>query len=93
MTEFDEIIEQLNYINDVYKGNDWLEVKKILLRALSSDLRKKFSRRDEYSKKHTINKLELKIINYYRDKFGIRLELKEDDKHNNDPIWKTRKLK
>ena len=76
-----DIIEILEEVNSVYKENCWLEVKKYLLKSLSIDKRKKFSKRDYLTKKHSINKYEKIIIEYYKEKYDITLVLKEKDKH------------
>lgn len=93
MSLYEEIKKELININTLYKEDDWLQVKKMLLKSISPDMRKRFSVRHYYTKKHSLNKFEKEIINYYRDTFGISLELKENDKHTKDPIWKSRKIK
>lgn len=76
-----KIIELLEDLSEYYKENDWLVVKKFLLKYLHPDLRKKFTTRHHKTKKHTLNDFENKVINYYYDRFNVRLELYEKDRH------------
>ena len=91
MKELENYLEELNYF---YKGKNWLEAKKILLKIVPSELRSKFSTRDDFTKKQHLNNFEKEIISYYKDKFNITLVLKERDKHvkNEDPVWKNKTL-
>jgi hypothetical protein len=75
------IKDLLEDISEYYKENDWLVIKKFLLRYSHPSIRKNFSTRHEKTKKHTLNKYELEIINYYNTKHGVRLVLNEKDKH------------
>lgn len=75
------IKELLEDISEYYTENDWLVIKKFLLRYSHPSVRKNFSTRHEKTKKHTLNKYELEIINYYNTKYGVRLVLNEKDKH------------
>jgi len=91
MKEIKKYLDELNYF---YKGEDWLEAKKILLKILPSELRSNFSTRDDFSKKQKLNKYEKEIISYYKEKFSINLILKEEDRHgkNEYPIWQNKSL-
>lgn len=77
----EKISELLEDLNEYYKDNNWLIVKKFLLKYLHPDIRKKFTTRHHKTKKHTLNSFEEEIIKYYHDRFDIRLELYEKDKH------------
>lgn len=79
-TELDKITELLDEIGEIYKENDWLLIKKYLLRYLHPNTRKNFSTRDPKSKKHTINSYEEKIISMYYNKFNVKLVLDETKK-------------
>ena len=68
-------------IGDVYKQNDWLVVKKYILKYLNPKHRTVFSKRNIKTKKHSLNKFEIKLIDFYESKFNIRLVLDEDKKH------------
>lgn len=78
--DFEKITELLKEIGEYYNGNDWLLVKKYLLRYLNPMIRKNFSTRDSKTKKHIINSYEEKIIKLYSDKFNIKLVLDESKK-------------
>tara|TARA_Y100001958_G_C20867782_1_gene303296 strand:- start:190 stop:435 length:246 start_codon:yes stop_codon:yes gene_type:complete len=77
----EKISELLEDLNEYYKDNNWLIVKKFLLKYLHPDIRKKFTTRHHKTKKHSLNNFEKEIIKYYYDRFDIRLELYEKDKH------------
>jgi len=57
---------------DVYS---WIDLKKIVLVSIPSGDRKKFSTRDPHTKKQKLNSLELKIIDNYKKKTGVCLEV------------------
>lgn len=81
----DNIIEEkiktlIIEIGDVYKENDWLVVKKYVLKYLNPEYRKFFSKRNEKNKKHSLNNFEIDLINYYYKNFNVRLELDENKK-------------
>lgn len=79
-TELDKITELLDEIGEIYKENDWLLIKKYLLRYLHPNTRKNFSTRDPKTKKHIINSYEEKIISMYYNKFNVKLVLDETKK-------------
>ena len=76
-----KIIELLEDLSEFYKEDNWLTVKKFLLKYLHPDIRKKFSTRNDKTKKHTLNKFEKSIIDYYYQSYSIRLKLYEEDTH------------
>tara|TARA_B100000214_G_C23864598_1_gene579678 strand:- start:129 stop:386 length:258 start_codon:yes stop_codon:yes gene_type:complete len=78
--EFNKVIELLDEIGEFYKENDWLIVKKYILRYLNPKIRKYFSTRDPKSKKHVINKFDQKAIDYYYKKFNVKLVIDETKK-------------
>ena len=88
-----EIKDLLNEINSVYKGNDWLVIKKYILKSLNPKKRSNFSTRDYLTKKHTLNVKEIEIINFYVENYGIKLEIKESDKHkeSDNKFWQRKK--
>lgn len=65
-------------IGEVYKGEDWLVVKKYILKFSSPNHRKFFSTRDNRTKKQTLNEFEKSLIDFYENKFGIRLCIDEE---------------
>ena len=70
-------------IGEVYKGHDWLVVKKYILKYLNPKLRTVFSKRNTKTKKHILNNFEKQLIIFYENKFDIRLVLDEDKQHKN----------
>ena len=79
----DKAQELAKEIGDVYQGSDWLVVKKYVLKYLNPKFRKFFSKRDDRTKKHTINNFESNLIDFYENKFNIRLVLDEDKQYKN----------
>ena len=76
----DKVQELAKEIGDVYQGSDWLVVKKYILKYLNPTYRRRFSTRDEKTKKHTINDFENSLIDYYQQQFNVRLKLDEEKK-------------
>lgn len=70
-------------IGEVYQENDWLVVKKYILKYLNPKYRKVFSKRNVKTKKHILNSFEIDLINFYEKKFNVRLLLDEDKKQKN----------
>lgn len=79
--DFKKVKELLEEIGEFYKDNDWLVVKKYILRYLNPEIRKYFSTRNNKSKKHIINEFDQKAIDYYYNFFKIKLVLDETKKH------------
>ena len=77
----EQVLELIHDIAEFYKEDNWLTVKKFLVRYSHPKLRKNFSTRHDKTKKHTINTYEQNIINYYKEKYSVRLRLHEKDKH------------
>ena len=77
----ERIIYELKEINDIYKGNDWLVVKKLLIRSCDSKSRSYFSKRHGYSQKQVMNDFERNLIQYYENIYGIKLELANEKIH------------
>ncbi len=61
-----------------YTGNcdDWVTIKKQVLLAVPSRLRKLFSTRDSKTKEQSLNNFEKEMIIYYKDVTGIDLILR-----------------
>ncbi len=53
----------------------WIDLKKILLLGLPPESRRRFSTRDAYTKKHTVNDFERDVVDIYYKKTGVRLRL------------------
>ena len=73
-----DIKELLREINVVYKENDWIIIKKYLLNSIKPNERKKFSTRDYYSGKHSLNEYEAEIVKFYKEEYSIELEIPKD---------------
>ena len=70
------IDEQLN--NAISHGlffDDWLTMKKYLLRSLPADARSQFSTRDPKTKKQKLNQFEIEIINRYKTISGKEMRI------------------
>ena len=77
----EKIVELLEDLSEYYEDNNWLVVKKFLLKYLHPDLRKNFTTRHPKTKKHSLNEFEKQVIEYYYDNYRVRLELYEEDRH------------
>ena len=77
----DSIIELLEEIIEFYKEDNWLTIKKYILRYSHPDIRKYFSTRHSKTKKHTLNFFEESFIKFCLDNYSVHLKLKEEDKH------------
>tara|TARA_B100000212_G_C27355347_1_gene525608 strand:- start:640 stop:891 length:252 start_codon:yes stop_codon:yes gene_type:complete len=78
--EYEKIKELILEIGEYYKGNDWLLIKKYLLRYLNPEIRKRFSTRDSKTKKHIINDFEKNVIDIYNKIYKVKLVLDETKK-------------
>ena len=77
----ESILELLDEILEYYSENNWLVVKKYVLKYSHPDLRKNFSTRHPKSKKHSINNFEKNIIKYCNNNYNINLVLRKEDTH------------
>jgi len=77
----EKIVELLEDLSEYYEDNNWLVVKKFLLKYLHPDIRKNFTTRHPKTKKHSLNEFEKQVIEYYYDNYRVRLELYEEDRH------------
>jgi hypothetical protein len=76
-----EILDIMSEIGEVYEGNDWLVVKKYILRYSHPSLRKRFSTRHIKTKKHIINEYEQSLIDKYYQLYNKKLVLDEEKRH------------
>ncbi len=76
-----KIIELIEELLEFYDDDNWIILKKYLLRYLHPDIRKHFSTRNSFTKKHTLNDFEVSLIKYIDKEYNHYLELKEKDKH------------
>ena len=56
----------------------WIQLKKIILLSLPSEVRKNFSTRDPITKKHLINDFERDVIDIYLKKSGVMVRLPDE---------------
>ncbi|HAI41779.1 MAG TPA: hypothetical protein DCM40_28525 [Maribacter sp.] len=73
----DRIFEEVRFVSS-YTGScdDWVTVKKEVMKGLPPRLRKNFSTRDPKTKEQSLNNFEKSIINYYKQISGIDLILR-----------------
>jgi len=72
-----KIIVQIHEVSS-YAGScdDWVTIKKEILKGIPSCLRKKFSRRNSLTKEQEPNDFDRDVINYYREYTGIELKIR-----------------
>ena len=68
-------LEETSLISKAALNNtdDWVTIKKIMLRSLHPDLRKSFSTRDPKTKEQWLNEFEKQLIIKYKEITGIAL--------------------
>lgn len=76
------IFELIEELIDVYKDDNWLIIKKYIVRYSHPDIRKYFSTRHHYTKKHSLNNFENDLIKICKEKYNRTFVLYEEDKHN-----------
>ena len=73
----DRIIEQIDFVASyAVDCDDWVTIKKQIMRGIPSQLRKNFSTRDPITKEQRLNQFEQRVITYYRDLTGTSLVLR-----------------
>lgn len=75
------IIDLLDEILEIYEDDNWITIKKYILRYSHPDIRKYFTTRHPKSKKHSLNDFETSLIRYCADNYKINLRLYEEDTH------------
>ena len=81
LTEIPERVQQqirevASYVGDC---DDWVTVKKEIMRGIPSALRSKFSRRHPITKEQQPNDFDRQVINYYREITGVELKVRTLD--------------
>ena len=70
------IIEALEEIMTfVGETNDWMVIKKLVLRSIPPALRTNFSTRHPKTKKQSLNEFEMIVIDWWEARTGRRLQL------------------
>jgi hypothetical protein len=73
----DRIFEEARFVSGfVGDCDDWVMIKKEIMKGLPPAVRKNFSTRDPKTKEQTLNKFEIELINYYCKVTGISLKLR-----------------
>ena len=71
------IIDKLSEVAE-FAGDcdDWVTIKKEVMKLLPSSIRSMFSRRHPITKEQQTNKFEIELINYYKEITGIGLVIR-----------------
>ena len=69
----EQIHEVSSYVDDC---DDWVTIKKEIMKGIPSDLRKYFSRRDSLSKEQVPNDFDKSVIEYYFRLTGVQLKIR-----------------
>ena len=73
----DRIVEQLEFVASYADDcDDWVTVKKEVMRGIPSPLRKNFSTRDPKTKEQQLNEFEKHVIEFWKEKTGTELKLR-----------------
>lgn len=79
--KYNALLELMLEIGEHYKDDNWLFVKKYIIRYSNPKARKLLSTRHFYTKKHSLNDNEISLINDYEENTKVKLKLYEKDKH------------
>ena len=75
--EKERILEEVKFVASFGGGcDDWVTIKKEIMKGLNPSLRKNFSTRDPKTKEQSLNNFERDIISYYKDLTGVALKLR-----------------
>jgi hypothetical protein len=69
----DQIQEVVMYVGDC---DDWVTIKKEIMKGIPAALRKNFSTRDPKTKEQWLNDFDKMVINYYKEMTGVDLVLR-----------------
>ena len=76
----ERILEELHLVSTfVGDCDDWVTIKKQIMKYLPPKIRKNFSTRDQKTKEQSINDFEKELINYYKGLTGVSLVLRTLD--------------
>ena len=78
------IIDKLSEVAE-FAGDcdDWVTIKKEVMKLLPSSIRSMFSRRHPITKEQQTNKFEIELINYYKEITGIGLVIRTLEERRN----------
>lgn len=68
--------------------NDWVTIKKLIIKQIRPKDRSLFSRRHESTRKQLINDFEKEIIKYWFYRTGVELWINPDKFHPENWIWR-----
>jgi hypothetical protein len=75
-----KIIDQISLISQYAEDcDDWVTIKKEIMKSIPSQMRKLFSRRDPITKEQSPNEFDLAVIDYYYETTGIKLKIRTLD--------------
>ena len=80
----EKIIELIEELLEVWSENNWLTIKKYIVRYSHPDIRKYFSTRHHYTKKHTLNDFEKDLIDFCKKEYNIEFVLRKEDTHHEE---------
>jgi hypothetical protein len=73
----ERIISQIHDVSEYAEDcDDWVTIKKEIMKGIPSSMRSNFSRRDSITKNQVPNDFDLEVINYYKDITGIQLVIR-----------------
>ena len=73
----ERIVEQIDFVASYATDcDDWVTIKKQIMRGIPSQLRKNFSTRDPKTKEQWLNDFEKELITYYKEMTGVKLILR-----------------
>lgn len=71
------VIDQIHEVSSyVDKCDDWVTIKKEIMKGIPSELRKNFSRRDPITKEQAPSDFDNLVIEYYFRLTGIQLKIR-----------------
>lgn len=70
--------------------DDWVIVKKELLRAVDNNTRDLFSIRNPNSKKHLLNDFEKEVMEYWKTLTNVELSLSDTKLHDVEYVYNTK---
>lgn len=77
-----ELLDLIDEILPLYDGDDWIKIKKYVVRYSKPDTRKLFSTRHAKTKKHTLNNFEKSLLLTIEDIYKKKLILYKKDRHD-----------
>lgn len=77
----EKILELIDELTEVWDDDNWLVLKKYIVRYSHPEIRKYFSTRHHHTKKHTLNTFELSLIDFCKSEYNLSLVLRKEDTH------------